>query len=199
MSTLLLGQSNTKGIVRRTHYWLLLSLFSTTIPKSFSAALLIQPVQSSACTTAGVQSLQFYLQDLVFVLTEFHKAPVVPFLQLVYIPLNRSPGPEYINHTTWDQSQTWWRYKMYCRASYVYCISICIYVSVPIQNQEQHGLRHHGQLSQLITMTEKDGLTPCHLNHCFCPFTAPSCIVLLPALHLFWHVFDPELTSYNVK
>ena len=37
------------------------------------------------------------MQDLVFVLTEFHKAPVGPFFQSVYVPLDGDPALKYIS------------------------------------------------------------------------------------------------------
>lgn len=69
MPTLLLGQSNTEGMVSRMHYQLTLSLLSTMTPRSFSAALLSSqsnhqqvPLQgfshcNSSCRTWHLSSL----------------------------------------------------------------------------------------------------------------------------------------------
>lgn len=128
---------------------------------------------------------------LASVLTEFLQVPAMPFLQPDYIPLCRSPGLKYINHTTHSRithqldAGTKCLVELFKSESRVTIMACeCFLLNIKL----------HGQLSQLNWTTWLKTMVSLPAS----PITASVLpLLLLPALHLFWNIFDSFLTSCN--
>jgi len=93
---------------------ILLAAVQITVPRSQGAfcRAALWPGSPWSVSLQGLLSSQ--MQDLVFALVEFHKVPVVLFLQPVSDPLNGNPTPEYIDWSppAWCHLQTWWEHTL---------------------------------------------------------------------------------------
>lgn len=113
----MLGQ---KGLPLPLTYYLQLCLFWQV------GLVCCQGIPDGSCTTSAYKDYQVVFQkaslqkilshwvlisqDTMFVSADFHTFPIGPFLQIIEIPLESSPGPRLIDPTlqVWCHLQTLW-------------------------------------------------------------------------------------------